>query len=155
MTSYFVRMVVMILFGAALAAPGVAATLRDAPESDALTLDPHGAPVARTQMVQGWLYEGLVRFDKDVKCEPALAESYERTAPDTWRFELRSARFHDGTMLTAEDVVFSVRRALSPRSAVRVLFTSIKEARQVDEDTVDIVTHAPGSRRSCASIRMT
>jgi peptide/nickel transport system substrate-binding protein len=120
-----------------------AATLRFAPESDALTLDPHGALVARTQMVQGWLYEGLVRFDKDMNCEAALAQSHARTAPDTWRFELRPARFHDGSILTSDDVVFSVQRALSPRSAVRVLFSSIKEARRVDEDTVDIVTHAP------------
>ena len=120
-----------------------AVTLRYAPESDALTLDPHGALVARTQMMQGWLCEGLVRFDKDMKSEPALAESYVRTAPDTWRFDLRPARFHDGTELNADDVVFSIERALSPRSAVRVLFGSIKEARKVDEDTVDIVTHAP------------
>lgn len=120
-----------------------AASLRYAPESDALTLDPHGALVARTQMVQGWIYEGLVRFDKDMKSEPALARSYRRTAPDTWRFELRQARFHDGAPLTADDVVFSVERALSARSAVRVLFGSIKEVRRVDEGTVDIVTHAP------------
>lgn len=120
-----------------------ATTLRYAPESDALTLDPHGALVARTQMVQGWLYEGLVRFDKARKPEPALAQTYARTAPDIWRFELRPARFHDGSILTSDDVVFSVQRALSPRSAVRVLFTSIKEVRPVDEDTIDIVTHAP------------
>jgi ABC-type transport system substrate-binding protein len=82
-----------------------------------LTLDPHGALIARTQMMQGWLYEGLVRFDKDMKCQPALAESYERTAPDTWRFDLRAARFHDGSVLKADDVVFSVERALSQRSS--------------------------------------
>lgn len=120
-----------------------AATLRFAPESDALTLDPHGALVARTQMVQGWIYEALVRFDEDMRTEPALARSYVRTAPDTWRFELRDVRFHDGRILTSDDVVFSIERALSPRSAVRVLFGSIREARRVDEDTVEIVTRAP------------
>lgn len=120
-----------------------ATTLRYAPESDALTLDPHGALVARTQMMQGWLYEGLVRFDKDMKCEPALAESYARVAPDRWRFILRRARFHDGSALAADDVLFSIERALSPRSAVRVLFGSIKAAEKVDERTVDILTHAP------------
>ena len=35
----------------------------------------------------------------------------------TWEFELRQGvRFHDGTPLTAEDVVFSLRRAWSPQS---------------------------------------
>src|SRR5690242_8446972 len=141
MTLVRLLLFVCLLLGSAQSA--LAATLRYAPESDALTLDPHGALVARTQMIQGWLYEGLVRFDKDMKAQPALAESYERTAPDTWRFELRQARFHDGAPFTSEDVAFSVRRALSSRSAVRVLFGSIKEVRPIDEDTVDIVTHAP------------
>ena len=143
MAMTFVRLLLIVCVLSFAFQTADAARLRYAPESDALTLDPHGALVARTQMMQGWLYEGLVRFDKDMKCEPALAESYSHTAPDTWRFELRQTRFHDGTPFTSDDVVFSVRRALSPRSAVRVLFGSIKEVRQVDEDTVDIVTHAP------------
>jgi peptide/nickel transport system substrate-binding protein len=143
MAKAFTRILLSAFLVAALAAPAAAATLRYAPESDALTLDPHGALVARTQMMQGWLYEGLVRFDKEMRAQPALAESYARTAPDTWRFRLRAARFHDGTELDADDVVFSVQRALSQRSAVRVLFTSVKEARKVDDSTVDIVTHAP------------
>jgi peptide/nickel transport system substrate-binding protein len=121
-----------------------AKTLRYAPESDALTLDPHGALVARTQTVQGWIYEGLVRFDREMRIVPALAESYERIAPDVWRFRLRpGVRFHDGAALTADDVVFSVQRALSPRSAVRVLFASVRDARKIDDLTVDIATHAP------------
>ena len=141
---FLVRAFIACLVLACLPSLVSAKTLRYAPESDALTLDPHGALVARTQTVQGWIYEGLVRFDKEMRSVPALAESYTRVAPDVWRFRLRpGVRFHDGAALTADDVVFSVERALSPRSAVRVLFASIKEARRVDEATVDIVTHAP------------
>jgi peptide/nickel transport system substrate-binding protein len=142
MARAFARLLLVFL-AASVSAPCTAATLRYAPESDALTLDPHGSLVARTQMVQGWIYEGLVRFDKEMRVQPALAESYARAATDTWRFRLRAARFHDGTVLDADDVVFSVRRALSPRSAVRVLFGSIKDVRKIDDSTVDIVTHAP------------
>jgi hypothetical protein len=40
MTTCLVRLLVMILLGAGLLAPGFAATLRYAPEGDALTLDP-------------------------------------------------------------------------------------------------------------------
>ena len=141
--SVLARLFVSVVLVAAAASSAAAASLRYAPESDALTLDPHGSLVARTQMMQGWLYEGLVRFDKEMRVQPALAESYARTSPDTWRFRLRAARFHDGTVLDADDVVFSVQRALSPRSAVRVLFTAVKEVRKVDDATIDIVTHAP------------
>lgn len=141
---FFARALVACVALACISSMAAAKTLRYAPESDALTLDPHGALVARTQAVQGWIYEGLVRFDKDMRSAPALAESYTRTAPDVWRFKLRQGvRFHDGAALTADDVVFSVERALSPRSAVRVLFASIREARKVDGSTVDIATHAP------------
>ena len=141
---FFARALVACIALACFSSAASAKTLRYAPESDALTLDPHGALVARTQTVQGWIYEGLVHFDKDMRCAPALAESYARIAPDVWRFKLRQGvRFHDGAALSADDVVFSVGRALSPRSAVRVLFASVKEARKVDEATVDIATHAP------------
>ncbi len=81
---------------------------RLANSADVLTMDPHGALVVQTQMVQGFVYEGLTRINRQLGFEPALAESYARIAPDVWRFKLRrNVRFHDGSPLTADDVVFS------------------------------------------------
>lgn len=59
--------------------------------------------------VMSLVYEGLLRFDKDTKLVPALAESYE-VSPDakTFTFHLRKdAKWSDGKPVTAQDVVFT------------------------------------------------
>jgi peptide/nickel transport system substrate-binding protein len=54
----------------------------------------------------------------------------------TWEFELRQGvRFHDGSPFTAEDVVFSLRRALSPESEFAQGVQSV-EAIEADGDHV-------------------
>jgi peptide/nickel transport system substrate-binding protein len=138
------RCMILALFAMTSADPIAAKTFRFANSTEVLTMDPHGALVVFTQMVQGYVYEGLVRINKDNRFEPCLAESYSRVAPEVWRFTLRSGvRFHDGSPLTADDVVFSVKRAVSPHSAIKVLLSTIEDTRKVDERTVDIVTKKP------------
>jgi hypothetical protein len=55
-----------------------AKTFRFANSTQALTMDPHGALVVFTEMIQGYVYEGLVRINKDNQFEPSLAVSYGR-----------------------------------------------------------------------------
>ena len=69
-------------------------------------MDPHGALVVFTEMMQGCIYEGLVRVNKDNGFEPALAKSYSRIAPDTWRFILRP-----GVRLVLRELVKAVSSA--------------------------------------------
>ena len=62
------------------------------------------------------LYDGLLRWrDNPPKLHPWIAESYEGT-PDAsaWRFKIRKGvKFHDGSDVTAEDVVYTVERLLA------------------------------------------
>lgn len=56
-------------------------------------------------------YDGLLRFDynDDLVLLPGLAESWTRLDETTFEFKLRpNVRFHDGSELTADDVVFSL-----------------------------------------------
>ncbi|MDP2650338.1 MAG: ABC transporter substrate-binding protein [bacterium] len=59
------------------------------------------------------IYTGLMRPGKDGALVPDLAERYSVSEDGTeYRFVLRDdAHFHDGTPLTADDVVFTVRAA--------------------------------------------
>jgi peptide/nickel transport system substrate-binding protein len=72
---------------------------------------------------------------------PGLATEWSFHAPDTWRFRLRpGVVFHDGSSLTADDVVFSVlRQKTSP--LYRALFGEIKDAIKRDDGTIDIVSN--------------
>lgn len=86
------------------------------------SLDPQlgtGQPEARIYL---GLYEGLTEYDpRTGEAIPALAERWDIGANNTeFTFHLRpNARFSDGTRITANDFVYTVRRGLSPELASR------------------------------------
>ncbi|MRR12129.1 hypothetical protein EG835_06600, partial [bacterium] len=62
------------------------------------------------------IYEPLVTTDARLSIVPGLATHWESPDEKTWVFHLRPlVRFHDGSPLTADDVVFSFRRLLDGR----------------------------------------
>jgi peptide/nickel transport system substrate-binding protein len=111
-------------------------------------LDPTaGAAAAIDEVVYANVFEGLTRFGPNGEILPALAESWE-VAPDglSWVFHLRDGvSFHDGTPMTAEDVVFSFDRAVAEGSlnAQKQLFDGINEVTAIDDTTVEIGLDAP------------
>ena len=59
--------------------------------------------------------ESLLRLNPDYTLTPGLAESFEHPTPTTWVYTIRDGvTFHDGTPLTAADVVASMSRHLDP-----------------------------------------
>jgi len=131
---------------ALLLAAGVAhaETFRWAAQTDPQTMDPHAV---NSTPVLGFLnnvYEGLVRRDRDMAVEPALAESWEPLGGDGWRFNLRrGVTFHNGAEFTAEDVLFSYERASSEAADTASWFAPVSEVRVVDDYTIDFMTSAP------------
>jgi peptide/nickel transport system substrate-binding protein len=84
---------------------------------DAVTCDPHTAFDSPSRQVALNVYEGLVRPGEDGRIEPALAARWSEepagTGATRYRFHLRpGVRFHDDSPLEADDVVYSLRRAL-------------------------------------------
>ncbi len=121
-----------------------AATFKWANDGDVNAMDPY----TRNETVQlsflSNIYEPLIRRDRTLALEPALAVKWERTEPTVWRFHLRpGVKWEDGTPFTADDVVFSAQRVKSPTSVLRAVLGSVKLARKVDDLTVDIETQRP------------
>jgi oligopeptide transport system substrate-binding protein len=109
----------------------------DEPES----IDPpvsSGQPEARIYMA---LYEGLVEYDpKTLEPIPALAERWDiNNDSSEFVFHMRkTGRWSNGDPITAEDFVYSVRRALSPELASRNAYLAyyIKYAQAYNEGAV-------------------
>jgi len=135
----------VFLPGFIVAAPlAGAATLRVASAFDPQTMDPHAVALQYHTRVSVQIYESLVNRDAQFRLEPSLALSWQAAGPTTWRFKLRpGVSFHDGTPFTADDVVFSVERALGSTSQRSFQLKGVKAARQVDALTVDLVLEAP------------
>jgi len=78
-------------------------------------VDPHQVLDVPAQNVAFNLYDNLYRYEDNPPKEiPWLAESYTASADGiTWEFKLRAgAKFHDGSPVSADDVVFSFQRVL-------------------------------------------
>ncbi|MGB7630894.1 MAG: peptide-binding protein [Candidatus Deferrimicrobium sp.] len=73
---------------------------------------------ASSHEAAGYVFNGLVRYDKNLKLEGDLAESWE-VSPDGKRitFHLRKGvKWHDGAPFTSDDVMFTYRRMIDPRT---------------------------------------
>lgn len=113
-------------------------------------LDPHIATAFSTfAIINGTIYEGLTRVDKDLRLQPSLAESWT-ISPDgkTYRFKLRGGvKFHNGAAMEAADVVATINRVLSKDigSPLASRFTAIDKASAVDAATVELTLKEPSA----------
>lgn len=111
--------------------------------SDVISLDPHVQLSEETVAYSHWVFDPLIRWTKDMKFEPRLAERWEQVNPTTWRFYLRKGvKFHSGNDFTANDVVWTLER-LKKAPDYKGLFEPFSGAKAVDPTTVDIMTHKP------------
>nr|WP_024550628.1 ABC transporter substrate-binding protein [Siccibacter turicensis] len=83
--------------------------------SEPATLDPHKVESDVEFNIINDTFDGLVAVRKDGTIEPRLAERWENKADNVWVFHLRPGiTWSDGEPITAEDVVWSWRRLVSP-----------------------------------------
>jgi peptide/nickel transport system substrate-binding protein len=121
-----------------------AKTFRWANDGDANSMDPYARQETFLLAFAQNMYEPLIRRSRDMRLEPGLATEWTRTGPTVWRFTLRQGvKFHDGSPFSADDVVFSFERATHPGSNIASPLATIREARKIDEFTVELVTDEP------------
>src|SRR5882672_9850446 len=142
-SEWLCRCVVFALL-AIIATSGEAKTFRWANDGDPTTMDPHARSDLFVTSFDMNMYEPLIRRDRNLKLEGALATEWSNINPTTWRFKLRQGvKFHDGTPLTVEDVLFSFQRAVAPGSDLAAQLSAVKEAKKIDDKTVDFITDGP------------
>jgi peptide/nickel transport system substrate-binding protein len=131
---------------ALLAAAGQAAELKIGLSADVTTMDPHFVAAQPNLTAQKHVFESLVQVDEHGRPGPGLA-TWRTPDPLTWEFTLRrGVRFHDGTELTAEDVVFSLERPYTITGSPGGFVTYVRPivAKEiVDRYTVRLKTAAP------------
>jgi peptide/nickel transport system substrate-binding protein len=139
-----------LLCAAAAAALGAAPLLHAKPfkwtsASDIPTLDIHSQNNALGNGVHAAIYDSLVYYNsKTFKPEPQLATAWRDVTPTQIRFTLRSGvKFSDGTALTADDVVYSIARAMAKTSNYNVYAQGIDKVVKVNDNTVDFMMKGP------------
>jgi len=95
----------------------------------------------------GYVFNGLVRYDRNLKLEGELAESWE-VSPDGRKitFHLRKGvRWHDGKPFTSEDVMFTYRRMIDPNTPTAYAedFKQVTRASNPDPNTFIVEYEKP------------
>src|SRR5580765_2160058 len=83
--------------------------------ADAATLDPHVQWDTDSYSIYRNIFDNLLTRDADGKIVPQIATAWRYVSDTVIDFDIRAGvTFHDGSPLTPEDVVFSVRRITNP-----------------------------------------
>jgi len=107
-----------VVKGSASASPVYGDTLVEGTIGEASTLIPILASDSASHSVAGQIYNGLVKYDKNLVLVGDLAESFQVAADGlTIIFKLRrNVTWHDGTPFTARDVLYTYRVIIDPKT---------------------------------------
>ena len=112
--------------------------------SDIASLDPVYTTDQISTILYRQMYDTLIVKDENGEWAPKLAESWELSDDEmTYTFHLRDdVVFHDGSKMTAEDVAYSINRAIES-AAVGASMTNMKECVVIDDYTVEVHMISP------------
>lgn len=106
------------------------------------SLDPHEMVAAGTKEIFFNVFEGLVKPDSDGNIVPAVAESVDVSEDKTsYTFKLRNGiKFHDGSLVTIEDVEYSINKFAGRLGGepVSSAFANIAEVNVLSSDSIEI-----------------
>ncbi len=118
-----VALLTLSLFAACAPAAEEGATLIVSQGADPASLDPQGANEQPGSRVNKQIYDTLFIQDEEMNVHPGLAESYELLDDGmTLSLKLREGvTFHNGNAFTAEDVEFTLVRALESPDTTHIV----------------------------------
>ena len=130
-----------------VSAPEYGDTMVEGTIGEASNLIPVLASDASSHAVAGQIYNGLIKYDRDLKIVGDLAERYD-ISPDglTITFQLRKGvRWHDGTPFTSRDVLYTHKVVVDPKTPTAYAedFKQVKSIVAPDDHTVRVSYASP------------
>jgi peptide/nickel transport system substrate-binding protein len=113
----------ILALAASVSARAAGGTLRVRINADIRSTDPGTNRDGNTDGVVAHMVEGLVAFGEDTSIGPMLADSWDVSQDGrAYTFHLRQGvKFHNGAIMTSDDVVWSLKRYLDPATQWRCL----------------------------------
>lgn len=133
--------------GAGQATPAYGDALVEGTIGEASTLIPVLATDASSHAVAGQIYNGLVKYDKNLAIVGDLAESFDISTDGlSITFHLRrGVKWHDGAPFTARDVLYTYRVVIDPKTPTAYAedFKQVKTIDAPDDYTVRVTYASP------------
>lgn len=107
------------------------------------SLNPYQCNEPNNKALLSLMYQGLFALDQDYETWPILCQSYKVSWDlKTYTFTLADATFSDGTAVTAQDVVASLKAA-KKGDVYKGRFSNVDKISATDEGAVEIVLEVP------------
>lgn len=88
------------------------------------------------------IYETLFSYDENMNFRPELATKYEQISDTEWKIYIREGvKFHDGTPLNADAVVYSLNRVLDSNNSRKGEYDFIESISKDSDNVVTIKTN--------------
>lgn len=128
-------------------APAYGDSLVEGSIGEPSTLIPILASDSASHSVAALIYNGLVKYDKNLNLTGDLAERWE-VSPDglTITFFLRKGvKWHDGRELTAGDILYTYKTIINPKTPTAYAedFLQVKKAEAIDPYTFRVIYSKP------------
>ena len=122
-------------------------TLHLATSANPSRLNPILATDSASGEISGYIFNGLVKYDKDSSTIIGeLAEDFYYENETTLIFKLRkNVTWHDGAKFSAKDVLFTYKSLISPKvvSPYSAGFRFVETVQMIDEYTIKVVYKKP------------
>ena len=137
------RLIFLLLF---IISSQHAQTLYKTLSSNPARLNPLLATDSASGTITSYIFNGLVKYDKDAKIIGDLAQSFDFKTPKKVIFKLRkSVTWHDGAPFTAEDVKFTYDLLKSDKLSTPYsnTFRMVSSVKVVDKYTLEVNYKTP------------
>ncbi len=129
-----------------LSTPVLAADVVIGIRSEPSSIDPYFHNLGPNNAMLGHIFDRLTDWTPSMQLVGRAAESWNAINDTTWEYKLRKdIKFHDGSDLTVDDIIFSFERADAyegGNSSFRT-YTKGKSLKKIDDHTLQIITEAP------------
>jgi peptide/nickel transport system substrate-binding protein len=125
--------------------PGAGRTIRAVMQGDLRAFDPIWTTANITAYHGSMIYDTLFALDENMKAQPQMVSRYNLSDDKlTYTFELRDGlKFSDGSPVTSDDVVASIRRWAARDGGGQHMMLRVKDIARKDDKTFTIALKEP------------
>ncbi|XPV68354.1 MAG: peptide-binding protein [Halarcobacter sp.] len=109
-------------------------------------LNPIIAADSASSNITQWLFNGLLKYDKDGNITTDLASSYKFESNTKLIIHIKkNIRWHDGKKLTADDIIFTYKKIIdkSVYTSIKSNYNEVKSVKKLDDYTIEIIYKKP------------
>jgi len=123
-----------------------ASTLNLSMSSSPSRINPILANDTASSEIAKWIFNGMLKYDKDGKPTTDLASSYKFQTPTKLIIKLKeNVLWHDGVKFTSKDVIFTYNKIIDPKvfTSIKSNYKEVQRVKALDDYTVEIIFKKP------------